>query len=190
MRIFANAPRRLGNADQRQHLDAAMAGLPLRQPFMQAKGFSDLAADRQDWIETGHRLLEDHADVFAAYGAHLDFGESEEVAVLEQNSTGDLAGWFLDQSQDRHRRHRFAATTFAHDRYRLAVIDVKGKSVDRPNDAVQGPKMCLQAVDRQECHGPQVRLAKRGSSASRKPSPRRFTASTVTERKAAGKNTM
>jgi hypothetical protein len=44
---------------------------------------ADLAADRQDWIETGHRLLEDHADVFAAYGTHLDFGQSEEVAFLE-----------------------------------------------------------------------------------------------------------
>jgi hypothetical protein len=33
-------------------------------------------------------------------------------------------------------------------------------------------------------------FAMRGSSASRRPSPTRFTASTVTERNAAGKNTM
>jgi len=38
MRIFTDAPRRLGNADQRQHLDAAMAGASRRDsPSMQPK---------------------------------------------------------------------------------------------------------------------------------------------------------
>ena len=64
---------------------------------------------------------------------------------------------------------------------------------DTPSTARTTPsgvrEMRLQILDLEQRHR-QIRLASRGSSASRSPSPSRFTDSTVMHRKIAGKNTM
>ena len=71
------------------------------------------------------------------------------------------------------------------------ALDVERDAVDRAVHAVRRAEMGLQVFDLEQRHrSHQSRFAMRGSSASRSPSPSRFTASTVTDRKIAGKNTM
>ena len=71
------------------------------------------------------------------------------------------------------------------------ALDVERHALDRAHHAVGRAEMRLQVVDLEQRHDAAYsRFARRGSSASRSPSPSRFTASTVTERNIAGKNTM
>ena len=72
---------------------ARAARLALAHLQMDDQRLHDLLSDRQDRIERGHRLLEDHRDVAAAHLAHLLVGEIEQVAALEQDAArGDAAG--------------------------------------------------------------------------------------------------
>ena len=90
---------------------------------MQPQRLADLAADREHRIEARHRLLEDHADLVAADGAHGALVELEQIDPLEANAARDLAGRLRDQAQDRHRGNRFAAAALADDGQRLAFLD-------------------------------------------------------------------
>ncbi len=89
VRVFPDAPPRLGDADQRQHLHRPLLRVLARQTLMQPQGLADLAPDGQHRVERGHRLLEDHADGVAADAAHLALGQAEEVAALEPDRAGE-----------------------------------------------------------------------------------------------------
>ena len=71
------------------------------------------------------------------------------------------------------------------------ALDRVGDAVNGAHDTVAGKEMRLEILDREErCARPalpHMRRANRGSSASRKPSPTRFTARTVSDRKMPGK---
>jgi hypothetical protein len=79
---------------------------------MDLQGFHHLLADREDRIERGHRLLEDHRDVAAASLAHLLFGEVEQVLPLEQDLALRHPAGLGEQAHDRERRDRLAAAGF------------------------------------------------------------------------------
>ena len=53
--------------------------------------------DGKHRVETGHRILEDHADPSAAHGAHLGFPECQQIGPVERN-----AGSVLDSPGRRH----------------------------------------------------------------------------------------
>ena len=151
------------------------------QALMQPQRLADLAADRQHRVEARHRLLEDHRDVVAADVAHL---AARTVAAgrvpSKRMRAGDLARRLGDQPQDRHRGDRLAAAGFADDGQRLAGVDVEGDAVDRADRRRPGVReMGLEVLDFEQRHRAQSRFGQRGSSASRRPSPSRFTASTV-----------
>src|SRR4029079_4772421 len=162
-------------------------------------------ADGQHRIEARHRLLENHRNVVAANGPHPRTGVLQEIGSLEADRACDLAGGLGDQSHQRHRGDRLAAAGFADDGERLAFTDMEGDTVDGAVDTLRGAEMGLQALDFEQCHRIRTHwtrtlpwsfaahercFASGGWSASRRPSPTRLTASTVTERNAAGKNTM
>ena len=71
MRILLEPALAVGDADQPQQLERARARLRLAHLEMDDQRLHDLQPDRQDRIERGHRLLEDHGDVAAAHLAHL-----------------------------------------------------------------------------------------------------------------------
>ena len=116
-------------------------------------------------------------------------------------------GGCRDQPQDRHRGDRLAAAGLSPT---IASVSparhVKRHALDRAHHAVAGAEMGLQVLDLEQraalaspaqrgskrcaSRHSHIRFARRGSSASRSPSPSRFTASTVTDSKIAGKNTM
>src|SRR5262249_30880390 len=88
---------------------------------------------------------------------------------------------------DRQRRDALAAARLADDRERFSRFDTEAHAVDRAHHAVARVKVRLQVVDVQQRHR-HIRRARRGSSASRNPSPSRLTANTVSERKMPGKS--
>ena len=157
---------------------------------MEPQRLADLPPDGEHRVQTGHRLLEDHADVVAAQLAHLRLGEIEQVAPLEADDAGSAPGRLRDETQDRHGRDRLAASALAHHGHGLARIDVEGNALDRAHHAVRRAEMRLQPVYLEQRHADQSRFARRGSSASRIPSPSMFTASTAMVRNTAGKNTI
>ncbi len=71
MGIVAKTLFRSRNAHFLEHLDGAIARLPLSQVQVQPHRLGDLFADRQHRVERGHRILEDHRDLIAANLAHL-----------------------------------------------------------------------------------------------------------------------
>ena len=152
MRIFAHAPRGLGDADQCQHFDGARFGSLLVEPLMHPQRLADLAADRQHRIEARHRLLEDHRNVVAADRAHLAFGQLQQILALEADRARDLARGLGDQPHQRHRSDRFSAAGFADDGQRFTFVDMKGDAVDRPVDTLGGTEMSLQIFDFEQRH--------------------------------------
>ena len=170
VRILAKAPARLRDADEVQHLDGAVLRRPPLEAFVQAQRLAQLASDRQHRVEAGHRLLEDHADVVAADVAHRALGQRQEIAALEPDRAGDLAGRLGDEAQDRVRGDGLAAAALADDRQRLAFLDLEGDAVDGAVDAVRGPEMGLQILDVEQRHRSRSPLpcADRGRRAARR----------------------
>ena len=62
---------RIGDADQLQQLEGACACRRLADTEMNQHRLHDLKANRQHRVKRRHRLLKNHRDVAAAYGAHL-----------------------------------------------------------------------------------------------------------------------
>ena len=67
----ARASRGPGCAPARSISIALSSASCLREPEVQPGRLGDLLADREDGVERGHRILEDHRDVVAADLAHL-----------------------------------------------------------------------------------------------------------------------
>ena len=89
VRIIVHARRRIGNADQFQHLDGALERFLLRYALVRQDGLHHLHADGEDRIQRGHRLLKDHADLFAADRADFVPGKLQQVAALEEDRAVD-----------------------------------------------------------------------------------------------------
>ena len=74
VRVLLHPALGVGDVHQLQHLDRLVHRVAAAQPLVQADGLGDLLAAREDRVERGHRLLEDHRDLFAADLAHLCAG--------------------------------------------------------------------------------------------------------------------
>ncbi len=147
----------------------------------------------QHRIERGHRLLEDHRDGVAADLAHLLLGQIEQVAAVELDRGRPRCAPAASASR---RRIDIAVTLLPQpDSPTMASVspacDLEADAVDRAHDPVAGVELRLQILDAQQGLGvrshPYMRRARRGSSASRMPSPSRLTDSTVSDRKMPGK---
>ena len=72
--------------DAVEHLSRLRLGVGAVRTGMPAYAFGDLLADRLQRVERRHRLLEDHADVVAAQGAHLVLGRGQHVDAVEADA--------------------------------------------------------------------------------------------------------
>ena len=75
MRILFEPARAVRDADELEQFERARRRLLVGHLQMDEQRLHHLLADRQDRVERGHRLLEDHRDVAAAHLAHLLVGE-------------------------------------------------------------------------------------------------------------------
>ena len=131
----------------RKQLERPRARLALAHLQVDEQRLHDLLPDRQDRVERGHRLLEDHRDVAAAHLAHVVVGEIEQVSAGEQDAAGgDAAGFLGQKPHDGERGHRLAAAGFADDRHRFARPDGVRNAVDRAHDAARGLEPHVQVL--------------------------------------------
>ena len=77
---------RVGDADQPEQLDRALAGLRLGDVAVGADRLDELLADLVERVQRGQRVLEDHRDVVAPDRAQLVFGQRHEVAARRTGS--------------------------------------------------------------------------------------------------------
>ena len=83
MRIVVDAALGVGNPDHPERLDRAIAGFGATGLLMKPDRLANLAADGEDRIQRGHRLLEDHRDPRAANMPHLGLAEFQQIPILE-----------------------------------------------------------------------------------------------------------
>ena len=102
VRVGGEAPFGIGNADRAQHLDGAPVGFGPADAHVVEDDVRDLASHRQDRVELGARIGDDHGELAAQNGAVGLVVEARQVAAVEQH----LAP--LDDSRRRHQSHRGA----------------------------------------------------------------------------------
>ena len=125
-------------------IDDPLAGLTYRHTAVQVQRLTDLFLDRVQRVQRGHRLLEDHADLVAADGAHQVLVDARQIdmaafpAVEQQPALGDVAAAILDQPHQRQRRHRFSRTGFADDANGFACVHLKRNILYPDNGAILG----------------------------------------------------
>src|SRR5215813_376962 len=77
----------------------ARARLRGRHTKVDLRRLGQLAPHREDGVERGHRLLENHADLPAADVTHLGVGKAQQVAALEEDLTAhDATGRRRDEA--------------------------------------------------------------------------------------------
>src|SRR5262249_50257881 len=114
VRIIPDAFLGIGDLDEAQHLDRAIARLASACPLSEAYGFRHGVGDGDDRVQRGHRLLEDHRDLVAADAAHLLLRKARQISGLKSNFAADDAAGTLGQKlHNRERGHALAAAGLA-----------------------------------------------------------------------------
>ncbi len=131
---------------------SASVGLAFRHPEVQHQWLGNLVANRQDRVERGHRILEDHRDPVSADVAHLAVIQRENIhsllAVVQQNFTvDDPARRAGDQPHDRGSGHALATAGLADDAKCFTFSDVERDSVDGVDDPGACEELGLEVVD-------------------------------------------
>src|SRR5471032_7170 len=148
---------------------------------MPAQYFHNLGAYRHHRIQAGHRLLKNHGDRIAADRAHGRLRQADEVTALEIDPAFER-GAGRQQLHDRERGSGLAATRFTDEREHLVLM--------------HGETQVVHCMLGAEAHGEPIdfqywfhheRSERRGLRASLRPSPSRFSASTVSTSAPPGK---
>ena len=93
---------------------------------MNPRHLGDLVTDGEHRVQRGHRLLKDHRDAIASNLSHPCIVQCGEILPLEANVTSFLdPPRGLNQSQDRQRSDRLAASRLADDAEGFARQDVE-----------------------------------------------------------------
>ena len=125
----------IADADQAEQLDDAPASPRSGQPLMQIEDFADLALDRVQRIERGHRFLEHHGDVVAPHLPQVALIGVEQFGAAEADRAGRMAGRGIGKElEDRQSGDRLAGPRFADQRQGLALGDREGDALDGMGD--------------------------------------------------------
>ena len=109
---------------------------------VQLQRLGQLAPDRENRVQRGHRLLIDHGDLLAADVADLGVGQLQQVLTVEDDlAADDLAGRVRDQAHDRQGADALAAAALADKAQRLSLFDLIRDAIDRLHHAGLGEEM-------------------------------------------------
>jgi len=129
----AEPPLGVGNVHGAQHLKRPSVGLGPTDAKMVINDIRDLAADRQDRVELGAWIGDDHRQLSAQDGAAGLVVETRQVAAVEQHAAA------LDDARRRHQPHggagqrRLAGSRFAHQADELAGRNAEVDTLERPH---------------------------------------------------------
>ena len=96
VRKGAEAPLRVRNAHGAQHVERPAVGFGTTDAEMMVNDVRDLAADRQDRVELGTWVGDDHRQLAAQDGSTSLIVETRQVAAVEQHAAA------LDDARRRH----------------------------------------------------------------------------------------
>ena len=147
---------------------------------MQLDGLDNLLADLCGRVHAGHRVLENHSDFLAANFLHFFFAGLHDVVPGQIDAAFDDARrGHRVELHNRLRGHGLAAAALADNRQHLALVHVQRHAADSLDLARIGVKRHMQVFHIQNslCHA--AYLLRRGSNASRRPSPNMLNASIV-----------
>ncbi len=130
VRVRPGDAGRVRDPDRGQQTPDAVARL--RATAIQAvrgQCFRDLAADRDDRVERGHRLLEHRADAAAAHLAQPLRAGAEQFFAQQPHASGDRRAR-RQESERRHGRHALARAGFADERKDTTGREIETHPVD------------------------------------------------------------
>jgi hypothetical protein len=132
-----DAPVRLRDPDHAEELDRTLARLGLAHlGLVGADHFHDLPADLVQGVQTGQRVLEDHADLGATDPAQLIRAHREQILPFEKGTTADTRTGV--EAEQRLRRDTLARAGLAHDAECPTGLDAEADTTNRLNHAVRG----------------------------------------------------
>ena len=169
-----------------QHGDGLLPGGGMAGRTMGAVCLHQLIADSMDRVERGHGLLEDHGEAITAEPTTRLVGQLGEVDVVEQDvARRDPGDRVREQAHQRQRRDALAATRFADQPQRLALVQLKGDVLDGIEHAAIAADADGETLDGEHgrfcgrAHHLARSSLKRGSRRSRSTSPTRLSENTV-----------
>ncbi|GDY76955.1 hypothetical protein SAV31267_064400 [Streptomyces avermitilis] len=166
-----------GDADEVEQFGGAFAGPLPGHALMGPYGLRDLVADAVDRCERGERVLEDHGDAAPPDPGQLPFARADQFLPVEPY--GPLDGRVVGQQpEDGERGGRLPGPRLTDQAEDFAPREREAHVADG------GPPVEVHVQTGHFEHGSHrdapFLLREVGSSASRSPSPTRFTASTKT----------
>ena len=147
VRVGVGALARLGDADQREHLDRPVPRLRLRDVAVRAHALGDLRADLVEGVQRGQRVLEDHRDLVAADRAQVVLGRAEQVLAVEAHGAADAGVAGAGQAQHVSEETDLPDPDSPTIPNVCAAIDGVGDAVDGPDEAVLGLEVDLEVLD-------------------------------------------
>ena len=191
MRVARLHPLRIPDLHLFEQLPAAAAELsargrrPAQRPGMGNEHVRELPPDREERVQVGHRILEDHGDLHAADPAPFRLAQIVERRGIEHHPAARAPCLLRPDAEDRAGQHRLSAPALADDAERLACGKGEIDAVEHLQRAVEGRNVEVVVLDTEK--GGAHRLRLRGSRMSRRPSPRRLKPSTVRKMARPGK---
>ena len=141
------------DANHLEQLDCTRSGLRRRRLPMRLDGLDHLLLDREDRVQAGHRILEDHRDVRPADASKLLLPEYDQVLTLEHDPTSfDPAGRLGQEADYGEVRDALTAARLANKPEALTLVDLECDAVHGMDRPVVRPKPYNEVLDRQECH--------------------------------------
>jgi hypothetical protein len=113
-----------GDAHGFQQSDGTLPRAGAAGAFVHADRLADLIADREQRVQRGHRVLQDHGDALAADAAHLAIGFIEQVVALEHHPPADDPRGRRQQAQDGQSQRAFAGSRLADDAEGFAGVQL------------------------------------------------------------------
>ena len=189
VRVLAHPDVRRGDPHRAQQRDDVILqrGAPL--PAMVVGRLADLVGDRQQRVQRGHRVLQDHRDALAPHPLHLGGRQLEQVHAVEDDLAARDRGALRQQPEQREAGRRLAGAGLADQAEALATVDGEAGAVDGP----EHPLTAERGVGHAEVSDVEQRLVHQrfrcfGSSLTRSQSPNRLAASTTTEMQMPGQH--
>ena len=182
MGVGAQALLGLLQAHQVQQFESAGARLRLAHAPMQHQRLADLPVDGVQRIERRHRLLEDDADLVAAYLPERRLVGPDQLTPVQTDAAARVPGLGIGQQlQEREGGNRLARAALAHERHGLALLDLERDRAHRLERTAFDLEVDREVVDFDQAHGaPAQRKVLRGSKASRTASPMNTNSESIT----------
>jgi hypothetical protein len=117
--------------------------------LVEERRFRHLPEDREERVQRGHRVLEDHGDPAAADAPQLALALPRQILALEEDTASDDAAGAGQKPDDGETRRRLAAPRFADEAECLALAQGEADPIHRLDDtsAAEGEEVRLKTGD-------------------------------------------